>query len=66
MSNIQLSDHFTYRRLLRFTLPSVIMLIFTSAYGVVDGIWSAVIVAELLAFCVSVFFFVKMRRRYQY
>lgn len=35
--NIQLSDHFDYKRMLRFTLPSVIMLIFTSIYGVVDG-----------------------------
>ncbi len=34
---IQLSDHFTYRRLLRFTLPSIVMLVFTSIYGVVDG-----------------------------
>lgn len=34
---IQLSDHFTYRRLLRFTLPSIAMMIFTSIYGVVDG-----------------------------
>ena len=34
---IQLSDHFTYGRLLRFTAPSVVMLIFTSLYGVVDG-----------------------------
>ena len=34
---IQLSDHFTCRRLLRFTFPSIIMLIFTSIYGVVDG-----------------------------
>ncbi len=36
---IRLSDHFTYGRLLRFTLPSVIMMIFTSIYGVVDGIF---------------------------
>lgn len=35
--NIQLSDHFSYKRLLRFTLPSVAMMIFTSIYGVVDG-----------------------------
>lgn len=35
--SIQLSDHFTYRKLLRFTIPSIIMLIFTSVYGVVDG-----------------------------
>lgn len=34
---VQLSDHFTYGRLLRFTAPSVVMLIFTSLYGVVDG-----------------------------
>lgn len=37
--NIQLSDHFTYGKLLRFTLPSVVMMIFTSIYGVVDGIF---------------------------
>ena len=36
---IQLSDHFTYSRLLRFTLPSIAMMIFTSIYGVVDGIF---------------------------
>jgi len=35
--NIQLSDHFTYRKLLRFTLPSIALMIFTSIYGVVDG-----------------------------
>lgn len=35
--NIQLSDHFDYKRLLRFSLPSIIMMIFTSVYGVVDG-----------------------------
>lgn len=34
---IRLSDHFNYRRLLRFTLPSIVMLVFTSVYGVVDG-----------------------------
>ncbi len=34
---IRLSDHFTYKRLLRFTLPSIAMMIFTSIYGVVDG-----------------------------
>ena len=35
--HIQLSDHFTYRKLLRFTAPSILMMIFTSIYGVVDG-----------------------------
>ena len=34
---IQLSDHFTYRKLLRFTVPSIVMMIFTSIYSVVDG-----------------------------
>ena len=34
---IQLSDHFTYARLLRFTLPSIGMMIFMSIYSVVDG-----------------------------
>ena len=36
---IQLSDHFTYGRLLRFTLPSIVMMIFTSIYSVVDGLF---------------------------
>lgn len=35
--NIKLSDHFGYKRLIRFTLPSVAMMVFTSIYGVVDG-----------------------------
>lgn len=34
---IQLSDHFTYHKLLQFTFPSIIMMVFTSVYGVVDG-----------------------------
>lgn len=34
---IQLSDHFDYSRLLRFTLPSIAMMVFTSIYSVVDG-----------------------------
>ncbi len=34
---VRLSDHFTYKKLLRFTLPSIAMMIFTSIYGVVDG-----------------------------
>ena len=37
--NIQLSDHFTYSRLIRFVIPSVAMMIFTSIYGVVDGLF---------------------------
>lgn len=36
-NKIQLSDHFTYGRMMRFTLPPIVMMIFTSIYGVVDG-----------------------------
>ena len=36
---IRLSDHFTYGKLLRFTLPSICMMVFTSIYGVVDGLF---------------------------
>lgn len=35
--NIQLSDHFTLKKLMRFTVPTIAMMIFTSIYGVVDG-----------------------------
>lgn len=35
--NIELSEHFTYRKLLRFTFPSMVMMVLTSVYGVVDG-----------------------------
>lgn len=35
--NISLSEHFTYKKLLRFCLPSIVMMVFTSIYGVVDG-----------------------------
>ena len=38
-SRIQLSDHFTYRKLLQFVLPSIVMMVFTSIYGVVDGLF---------------------------
>lgn len=37
--HIRLSEHFTYGKLLRFTFPTVVMLIFTSIYGVVDGVF---------------------------
>ncbi|MDY2807934.1 MAG: MATE family efflux transporter [Oscillospiraceae bacterium] len=38
-TQIQLSDHFTYGKLLRFVFPSIIIMIFTSIYGVVDGLF---------------------------
>lgn len=37
--NIQLSEHFTYKKLIKFTIPTIVMMIFTSIYGVVDGIF---------------------------
>ena len=43
---ISLSEHFTYSKLLRFTLPSIAMMIFTSIYGVVDGIFVSNMVGE--------------------
>ena len=36
---IELSEHFTYKKLIKFTLPTIIMMIFTSIYGVVDGVF---------------------------
>lgn len=36
---IQLSDHFNYKRLLRFTIPSIIMMICTSVYSIIDGLF---------------------------
>lgn len=37
--NIQISEHFNYRKLIKFTIPTITMMIFTSLYGVVDGIF---------------------------
>lgn len=39
MNTIRLSDHFTVRRLLRFVAPSIVMMVFTSLYSVVDGLF---------------------------
>lgn len=44
---IQLSDHFTYKKLLKFTLPSIVMMIFTSIYGMVDGFFVSNFAGEL-------------------
>ena len=43
---INLSEHFTYKKLIKFTLPTVIMMIFTSIYGVVDGIFVSNVVGN--------------------
>ena len=43
---IKLSDNFNYKKLLRFTLPTIVMMIFTSIYGVVDGFFISNFVDE--------------------
>lgn len=43
---IQLSEHFTYKKLLKFTLPSIIMMIFTSIYSIVDGLFVSNVVGD--------------------
>lgn len=47
MEKIQLSDHFTYKRLIRFVIPSIIMMIFTSIYSVVDGLFISNFVGKI-------------------
>lgn len=44
---IQLSDHFTYKKLIRFVIPSIMMMIFTSIYGVVDGLFVSNFVGKI-------------------
>lgn len=58
--NIQLSEHFSYKKLLRFTISSVIMLIFTSIYGVVDGIFVSNFVGKTPFAAVNIVFPVLM------
>lgn len=43
---IQLSEHFSYIKLIRFTIPTIAMMIFTSIYGVVDGLFVSNIVGS--------------------
>ena len=45
-AKIQLSDHFGYGRLIKFVIPSVVMMIFTSIYGVVDGVFVSNLVGK--------------------
>ena len=44
---IQLSDHFTYGKLFRFCLSPIIMMVFTSIYGVVDGLFVSNFVGKI-------------------
>lgn len=57
---IKLSDHFTYGKLLRFTFPSVVMMVFTSLYSVVDGLFVANLVGDLALSAVNIIFPVAM------
>ena len=43
---INLSEHFTYKKLIKFTFPTIIMMIFTSIYGVVDGVFISNVVGS--------------------
>lgn len=43
---IGLSEHFTYKKLIKFTIPTIIMMIFTSVYGIVDGLFISNIVGR--------------------
>ena len=43
---INLSEYFTYKKLIKFTLPTIIMMIFTSIYGVVDGVFISNVVGS--------------------
>ena len=57
---IKLSDHFTYGRLLRYTLPSIVMMIFTSLYSVVDGLFVSNLVGDLALSAVNIAFPITM------
>ena len=57
---IKLSDHFTYRKLLRFTLPSITMMIFTSVYSVVDVLFVSNLIGENALSAVNIMFPVAM------
>ena len=57
---IRLSDHFSYKRLLRFTFPSIIMMVISSIYSVVDGLFVSNLVGDLALSAVNIVFPVAM------
>ena len=57
---IRLSDHFTYKRLLRFTLPSVVTMIIASVYSVVDGLFVSNLVGAMALSAINIAFPVTM------
>lgn len=46
LMKIKLSEHFTYKKLLQFTMPTVVMMVFTSLYGIVDGLFVSNLVGK--------------------
>lgn len=60
VKSIKLSDHFTYQKLLRFTMPSIVMVIFSSIYSVVDGLFVANLIGDLALSAVNIMFPVAM------
>ena len=53
---IQLSDHFTYKKLLKFVFPSIVMMIFTSIYSVVDGLFVSNFVGKTALAAINIIF----------
>lgn len=51
---IQLSEHFTYKKLLRFTISSIVMMIITSMYSVIDGLFVSNLVGDLAFSAVNI------------
>lgn len=65
--NIQLSEHFTYKKLIKFTIPTIFIMIFLmSAIFGINGIWLAVTVAESLSFIVCIIFIITNKKKYGY
>lgn len=52
--NIQLSEHFTYKKLLRFTFPSMVMMIVSSLYMIVDGLFVSNLVGDVAFSAVNI------------
>jgi len=63
---ITLSGHYGYGRLLKTAVPSVVTIMFTSVYSIVDGVWVAVDAADCFALILSVSLLLAYRRRYGY
>lgn len=55
-NRIQLSDHFTYKRLTIFVLPTIANMIFLSVYGIVDGLFISNFVGKVAFASVNITF----------